>query len=60
MKDPHRHDLCCRTLVRVKAETGDQDRMRIAGMVKQGDAYNDHGGFFGDGDEVRNAPSRQS
>ncbi|KDN41285.1 hypothetical protein RSAG8_07554, partial [Rhizoctonia solani AG-8 WAC10335] len=27
---------------------------------QQGDAYNDHGGFFGDGDEVRNAPSRQS
>ncbi|CAE6437659.1 unnamed protein product [Rhizoctonia solani] len=27
---------------------------------QQADAYNDHGGFFGDGDEVRNAPSRQS
>ncbi|CAE6461764.1 unnamed protein product [Rhizoctonia solani] len=27
---------------------------------QQGDVFNDHGGFFGDGDEVRNAPSRQS
>ncbi|CAE6469196.1 unnamed protein product [Rhizoctonia solani] len=27
---------------------------------QQGNAYNDDGGFFGDGDDVRDAPSRQS